>query len=266
MNTEINKILKWYQGIGNMYIENSLSIIDIKKLTKDKDYANKMFFFYWGFERQGAPAGYKIAAIKTLSSVGNDFKQNFLKYYKGNTNKRNNPILDTQIENLNIPSIIKKIKDESFSEAFSDLKLKGIGHKIRAFFIRDIVYLLNIEKKSKLNLPEYLFMNPIDIWVKLTVEGLDLEFPKNQGIKEIKKNKYGLSKENFEIAVKLTNSCMEANVSPLIVNMGMWYYASQFIGDNGRLKEILGERNIDILEYEMNLMFGFRNLKKILKD
>lgn len=261
MEEKDRNIIKWFHHVGYRYVDNILTIVNIDKLKQDRVYANKMFFFYWAFERQGAPVGYKIAAIKTLETVNNDnYSLEFFKYYKGKVNKNNNPILDENLKYLDITKVVNKIEKMEFSQAFSDLKLNGIGHKIRAFFIRDIVHLLELEKKGKIEFDDYLFMNPIDIWVKLTVEYLNISKPYNYKNKPI----YNLSRDNFNIAVTLTNSCFESNVSPLLTNMGMWYYASHFIADSKRLKEILVNQSVEQLESEMSLLTGFRDIKRTL--
>ena len=135
-----------------------------------------MFFYYWAFERQGAPMGYKIAAIKAIETVKDgNYSQEFSKYYKGKTNKRNNPILDEKIKSLNIVNIVNNIENRKYRKAFESLGLNGIGHKIRAFFIRDIVHLLNIEKLNNIEFADYLFMNPIDVWARFTVENIKFD-------------------------------------------------------------------------------------------
>ncbi len=123
--------------------------MEIERLKQDKYYANKMFFYYWAFERQGTPMGFKIAAIQTIDTAkeGN-YSTEFSKYYKGKPNKRNNPILDKRITNLDIADIVCTIEQKNVEEAFNKLSLNGIGQKIRAFFIRDIVYLLKLEEKN----------------------------------------------------------------------------------------------------------------------
>ena len=180
---------------------------------------------------------------------------------KGKPNKRNNQILDERISNLNIAEIVCKIEQKKFEEAFNDLGLNGIGHKIRAFFIRDIVYLLKLEENSKIKFDDYLFMNPIDVWVRLTVEYLNLNFPVNITLNP---NKYHIEKKDFDTALILTNTCMEFNLSPLLTNMGIWYYASHFIADSNRLKLLLESKSVEKLENEMKLMKGFSEFKRVL--
>jgi hypothetical protein len=83
MKNRTTEIIKWFSIIGYKYVDNILSIVDIEKLKQDKIYANKMFFYYWAFERQGAPMGYKIAAIKTLETAKDgNYSKEFLAFFK----------------------------------------------------------------------------------------------------------------------------------------------------------------------------------------
>jgi hypothetical protein len=258
------EIIKWFSDIGNRYVENILSIVEIERLKHDQDYAIKMFFYYWAFERQGAPMGFKIAAIKALETVKNgDYSKEFLEYYRGKPNKRNNPILDERIGNLNITDIVCKIEQKKFEEAFNQLSLNGVGHKIRAFFIRDIVHLLKLEDNNKIEAADYLFMNPIDVWVRWTVEYLNLNSSTNMSLK---RSKYRLEKDDFNTALILTNACLEFETSPLLTNMGIWYYASHFIADSSRLQILLESKSVEKLEHEMTLLKGFSEFKRLLVE
>lgn len=264
MSNTTKELIKFFENIGHRYVNNMLTVTNLDRLRTDPNYGKKMFLYSWAYERQGAPIGYKIAAIKTLETAKNEaYPEEFYKYYRGKENKTHNPILDKRISKLNILDVINKIEHGNFEEAFNDLKLNGIGHKIRAFFIRDIVYLLEKEsllEKSTIKFSDYLFMNPIDIWVRLSVEYLELKVPENISVK---KNTYNMGKD-FDIALALTNGCLEYEASPLLTNMGMWYYASQFVADKGRLEELLKNKSVDLLEKEMVLLKGFSEIKRIL--
>ena len=266
MTNEKKEIIEFFSKIGKEYVNNILSVVKIEKLKQDKNYANKMFFYYWAFERKGAPLGFRIAAIKTLETAKDGtFSTEFSKYYGGKPNKNNNPILDTRIANLDISDIINKIEQRNFKEAFNKLSLNGIGHKIRSFFIRDIVYLLKLEENDPIELADYLFMNPIDVWVRLTVEYLNLELNISNDINiNLKPNGYRLNKKDFSTLLILTKNCIEFNVSPLLTNMGIWYYASHFIADKQRLQILLEKRSVKELRKEMILMKGLSEFKRLL--
>ena len=65
-------MITYFEQIGNYYVQNYLSMVDIQEMKVNEDYAKKMFFYYWAFERQGAPIGYKIARIKALADNPNN--------------------------------------------------------------------------------------------------------------------------------------------------------------------------------------------------
>jgi len=89
MKNTNEEIIRWLSEIGRKYVENILTIVNVERLKLDKAYANKMFFFYWAYERQGAPVGYKIAAIKAFQTVqDSDYTSEYKKYYKEKTNDK----------------------------------------------------------------------------------------------------------------------------------------------------------------------------------
>jgi len=212
MNDKVEHIIKWFENIGNRYVENILlPRVQINKMKQGKDYATKMFFHYWAFERQGAPGGYKIAAIKAISSgTKKSLSAEFKKYYHGKLNEKNNPILDDRIKKLDLQRTIKLVAKKNFNDAFTQIKLNGLGHKIRSFFLRDIVYLLNIEKDGQLSTRDYLYMTPIDIWVRLVIQLLKIKLISTN---ELKRTHFELSKSDFETALKLITVCKKVNQS-----------------------------------------------------
>ncbi len=249
---------RWFEKIGSKYIGNILSIVDFEKMKKDNDYAKQIFLFYWAYERQGAPGGYKIAAIKSISSCKNvALKKEFYKYYKGKPNISNNPILDKRFLELDIKKIIKCVNNCEFEKAFDALKLNGLGHKIRSFFLRDIAFLAKIDEKS-LVLKDYLYLCPVDIWIRLTIDTMNIEDNETN----INKSNYHFSStKDFNIAIRLIFTCLQNKVSPILVNMGIWYFCSRCIGNSERLIELIQNNNIKVLENELLLMNGFDDYK-----
>lgn len=57
---------------------------------------------------------------------------------------------------------------------------------------------------------------------------------------------------------------MELNISPLLTNMGIWYYASHFVADRGRLKLLIESKSVEKLINEMNIMKGFSEFQRVL--
>ncbi len=101
-------------------------------------------------------------------------------------------------------------------------------------------------------------MNHIDVWVRLTVEYLKLNTPNDISLKS---NKYHLERKDFNTTLTLTNACVEFNLSPLLTNMGIWYYILYFIADSKRLQLLFESKSVEKLENEMNLMKGFSEFK-----
>ncbi|MGH2611502.1 MAG: hypothetical protein ACRDFB_00460, partial [Rhabdochlamydiaceae bacterium] len=75
---------------------------------------------------------------------------------------------------------------------------------------------------------------------------------------------YYLNKNDFNKAIAFINVCQEINVSPLLTNMGIWYYASHFVADKSRLETLLKDKSIFKLENEMRILNGFCEIKRKL--
>lgn len=230
-----------FEKFHKYYVTRTLARINSKKLLEDPNYANRIFFYYWAFERAGAPKAFKIAAVKTISDYnisGGSCKSIFRRYLdKKNLNVKNNPFLDPSIKKFDASAIIINIKDGKLKEAFENLSMPGINHKIKTFFIRDIIYLLEIEKDICTNCEDLLYTFPVDIWVEKTLPYL------RQNSKPLsatlRKNYGNLTRINFELASATIKDCLQARISPLRLNMGIWYFASQFVGNVRRLEVVL---------------------------
>jgi hypothetical protein len=200
----------------------------------------KMFFYNWAFERAGASKGFKVVAVKMFEDMKNnntiDLNKTFEMYYGGKVNKKNNPLLDERIKQFDIKNVINHINKGDVEEAFNTLNLNGINHKIRSFFIRDILYLLDKEELIKNNIEKTLYAFPLDVWVR-TVLSSSL---KTTNYENIQRRKYGnISQKDLNLACCAIEECYKQNLSPLKLNMGIWYYCSTFVADMGRLKRLL---------------------------
>lgn len=165
-----------------------------------------------------------------------------------------NPCYDPKISKLNFSSIASMISNGDFSNAFSQLQLRGIGHKIRSLFIRDIAYLTKADRSRSLDIKQFLYAQPIDIWVRKTIDLLDSETT----IAEVPFDKcYLLNRDDFGRALKLTSMCIGSGTSPLRVNMGIWYFCSQVVADATRLQSLLKANSVKPLEREMGYMKDF---------
>jgi hypothetical protein len=253
------RLLNFFSKISECYINRFLTI-DINRFINDSNYALKMFLNSYAFARAGAPNGYRIAAIKSVSSLESSDSTDttlwkaFHHFYGGKVNINVNPCADRKISKLNFSSIARIISNGDFSNAFSQLQLRGIGPKIRSLFIRDIAYLTKVDCSSSFDIKQYFYAQPIDTWVRQTINLLDSETP----LAEVPfDNCYLLNRDDFGRALKLTSMCIASATSPLRVNMGIWYFCSQVVADAKRLKSLLKANSVKALEKEMDYMKGF---------
>ncbi len=252
----MDKIINWFSDFGSRYVENTLSIVDLDKMKTDKDYATKMFFFYWAFNRRGAPNGFRIATIKAFNTKPpKDISTSFKEHFYGPNNLYNNPALDPEIIKLDICQTIQLLSDKDIKGAFDSIKLNGIGPKIKSFFLRDIAYLMDMKDLKK---EEYVFLNPIDIWVREAIKALKLNFS-SDNFRYI-----DLGGEDLIVSLGLIETSLKAKSSPILVNMGIWYFCSRYIADVGYLKYLLSTPSIEKLNKEVELLGNFGDYKTVL--
>jgi len=217
-----------------------------------------IFLEGYAFERQGRRPDYCHAAVDSLihcrqqnnldpDCIWNTFKK-FLDNQK--LNHRNNPLYpSTNPDNItgigNKHSLIEVILNDDFSnrtltsfvqhkidvnknimEIFDFLKLiRGIGDKIASFYLRDLVVVVGINV-ADINKREYL--QPIDIWVERTVK--KLAGNKNMSIRQIAK--------------WIVINCIQNNLNPEHVNMGIWFFCASIANSEYRLNQALA--NMDM--------------------
>lgn len=251
-------MLKTFESFSELYIKHHLSKVNINNIY-NSDYMNKMFFYYWAFERAGAPQGFKIAAVKTIEHIKKSKRTPsdiFKMYFNGKLNIKNNPLLDKNIRKFDIIPVINEIKIGNLYNAFNMINLNGINHKIKSFFIRDIFYLIGDENLLNNDVENSLYAFPIDIWVRETLNRI---IKINSSISIKRKNYGNINKSDFELAFSTISKCHEEGISSLKLNMGIWYYASTFVADLKRLdyliksgkKAIIDETKV-IIELQKN--------------
>jgi hypothetical protein len=235
-----------------------LQYIDTQRLSEDSSYGLKAFLFGWAFERAGAPRGYRIAAAKSVSSLGQaqgDLPRLFKKYWHGKVNAKLNPMLDPALAKLSVPAIVKMVRAGAIETAFQSIDIRGIGPKIRAFFLRDLVTLLNAESKLERNLSALILCQPIDVWVRFAAK----ELPDIQTSLSVPAHlrKLGLNSGDLAVAARIIELSKKAGVSPLKVNQGIWYFSAYVVSDRNRLQQLIADGHPDALEEELRLMAGF---------
>lgn len=95
--------VRWFATCGDRYVEAYLGRVDAQRLTVDREYALKLFFFVWAFERNGAPRSYRIAAVKAISSLESSQRELpalFKNFCHGGLNPKLNPIIARSIVHL----------------------------------------------------------------------------------------------------------------------------------------------------------------------
>lgn len=108
-------------------------------------------------------------------------------------------------------------------------RINGVGKKIVTMFLRDIFVLSKINPSVVSNGREYL--QPIDTWVKRCCKYLN-EF--ENGTTDVKE---GYEEFILKICEKY------GNINPEKVNMGMWLFASQIVGNHYELFKIFRDEN-----------------------
>lgn len=250
--------VQWFAGVGERHKQAYFSHLSIEKLRSDRYYGLRAFFFAWAFERAGAPRGFRIAAVKAVSDLEagkGDLAESFSRLFKGKCNSRNNPALDERAMDLDVPSIVALVEEGRVQEAFLKITLNGIGHKIRALFLRDLVTITGSERQMvKMGGDDcYLYCQPVDVWVRAVAGALGA-----YGGSAPKAGKLGLSAADRTAAWGLILLAKQASVSPLRVNQGIWHFCANAVGDTERLSTVLKDPNITkALDTEFRLMSGF---------
>lgn len=160
-------------------------------------------------------------------------------------------VFSPKIDKLDVPGITKLVREGNLVEAFDRLELQGMGHKIRALFLRDLAILFEVEEKLKANPEQYRYCQPIDVWVRIVVEALC-------GKRAVSDSeKYRLSPNDLGAVDNINELCRVAGVSPLKVNAGIWYFSANVVQDRKRLKELIQSGDVRKLKAELKLMDGF---------
>ena len=257
MQSSLDDVLRWFAGIGEKrYLASWLAHNSVNRLRNDPEYGLKMFLFGYAYERSGAPRGYKIAAIRAVSAAWpniNEACARYREFYLGKKHEAANPLFDPRLEKINVPAIIKFVEQGDLATAFDKLSINGVGHKIKSFFLRDLVALTESEDRLR-DRSSYLYCQPIDVWIRFTVDELNPQLPAAEIA--IDHSKLGLSRVDADRAMKLTDAALKAGASPLKVNQGIWYFCENAVGDRGRLTDLLQVGNIETLDHELHLMDG----------
>ena len=249
-------IVRWFARCGDRYVQANLGHINVQLLETDRHYGLKLFFFTWAFERSGAPRAYRIAAVKAVSSLNDSqsgLRALFGKFCHGKIWKGGVPAIEPESVDFDVRKIAELVKHGTLGKAFHALELKGMSHKLKAFFLRDVVTLLESEEKLGGDHEAYMYCQPIDVWVRFAVEELCGTNDHIPGALA----KYQLGGADAAKARDIIQLSLDAKVSPLRVNQGIWYFSANAVADEKRLKELIGSGDCKKLEKELKLMEGF---------
>lgn len=267
MDTKIVEMIQWFAQLGESEypsVPGNLSMLDLQKLRRDRDYGIKCFLTYMG-AREGATKGFVPAWIKVVSrglKCCGSFRELFTSFYHAGANGPRNPMWDQdQLSSIDVPACIEQVRRGELSTAFSRLRVRGAGHKIRAVFLLDLAVFTDaepVEPDSWTIAEHYLYCQPMDMWVDFASDCLaylDQELPVPPSPKPA--SRYGLDQPTIKKACRMINLALNAGVSPLKLNQGVWFFASQVAPDKSRLKELLVTRRAGALKDELELMRGF---------
>lgn len=113
--------------------------------------------------------------------------------------------------------------------ALTLMNINGIGFKIATFILRDAVWVIgkatNKELEKRIKKEERVFLQPVDRWV--------------QRIAGILWPEYSEVKDMTAIAVMLAGECINADVSGIEFNQGVWYFGSQVVREEENLENEL---------------------------
>lgn len=250
------------EQVADRYIISNLKDVDVRRMMEDKTYAQVMFYKKWAFERFGAPKRFKVIAMKCALSRSWPVLSKYLKNDR-RLNKKNNPLFEEGSDKSgyvfrknapDISKIVRKInskRPESLKEAFSDLSMPGVSHKIKTFFLRDVFFLLNRKPTS---IEQGLYLFPVDIWIKKFLENIDL--PDSDINQKIKKRDYQGIQE-LGLARKAVDFCLKEGISSLRLNMGIWKYCSECIQSEEYLRKLLKAKKISSVRKEFVLLKNY---------
>ncbi|MBN1225245.1 MAG: hypothetical protein JXB23_18495 [Candidatus Aminicenantes bacterium] len=232
-------------------------------------HALAIFLEGYAFERQGRRPDYFHAAVDTLfkCAENNELKADEIWFYfsqllkRKGLNIKNNPLYPSSnpdnLQNFGrVLSVIEAIPDFAYSirteignnsnlnECFSKLiSIRGIKEKIASFYLRDLAVMLKLNLTNNSN--RHL-LQPIDIWVKRTVEFLS-------GKKDLDKG---------QVAEWIIQNAIQDDLNPEHINMGIWFYGAYIANSEYRLNKTL--RKIDEAQ---NLIDEFyQRIKNVIQN
>lgn len=120
----------------------------------------------------------------------------------------------------------QSLKNNGIESTYLELlKIHGINKKITGFILRDIVWLLKLEKHVPFE--HLIYLQPIDTWLKQ----ISLKLWKDLHEKV----------DEFIIAKRIVERCSQLGVSSVSFNQGAWYFGSQEVKKRRLLEKYITE-------------------------
>jgi hypothetical protein len=255
----IADVLRWFQDLAQARWHHAyFNKIDCAALRHDAYYGRQLFLEYCG-TRKGAPRASVIAGIKAVKAASQRdgrVADHYSTFYDGTLRESHSPALDPNLEQLNVPDIIKDLWNGDPLSAFDQLGVRGAAHKIKALFVRELVCLLNVPTPGW-GEDKYLACQPVDEWLRTAIDALPDPVPFVAANPRGLATRYGLSRKDLHRARKLIGLCSNHGLLPLLVNQGVWYFASNIVANAQRLVNLLQRLDPKVLQQELELMDGF---------
>jgi hypothetical protein len=154
-----------------------------------------------------------------------------------------------------MPEVVDLVRQGDLAVAFEKLTLRGVGPKLRAFVLRDLVTLFDAEERLRTDPESYMWCQPVDVWVRFVANQLRAMTPAQSG--RTSQGKYPLTREDLAAACTIVDLSLDEQVSPLKVNQGIWYFCANVVADQQRLRELVASGDESRLAEELALMQGF---------
>ena len=226
----MNKI-KAIEKYGHLYVERFLQkqIASKADIYNDPQRATEFFFtkvFYRG-RRDELSERFMNATLKTIRerrpSKNYDktlFNNQLISNGVNNGHDRRMvlEVLDFTFNSLGpysnniVQYTIHQIKERKIADVFNELiGIHAIGNKLASFYLRDVIIIYQLEKLLKPD--EFRYCQPIDTWVKQVALKIGIITQKDEDIEDTKN--------------AIIKTCLDAGVSPLLFNAGMWMVGAQ---------------------------------------
>ncbi|MEX0717591.1 MAG: hypothetical protein WD066_13445 [Planctomycetaceae bacterium] len=216
-------VLRWFESQGDLFAEAYGAYPQyLPRIRHDRYFGLAWFLHGFAFAKSGAPRGFPIAAVKalrTLQQAGEDLsglKEGFMRLYptdpEGKWNERNNCMFDPLLPDFDVPHVVELVEQGNIQAAYVSISLRGIGHKVKSLFLRELVLMTGSESKFRDAPESYLYCQPIDVWLRVAVDVLFPDRPPGPSVEKIE-----LDKKDRARAWILTERALKAGVSPLKV-------------------------------------------------